>query len=109
MACFFLCSVAVTSGAAQAAASARIASLPNMAQDDTYNRRVAAFVGGLVADAAAMPLHWIYDTNEIATILEQAGRTDSPGDNEGKTVVKLMLSFSFRTSIDARYVCRSCC
>ena len=34
----------------------------------TFDRRVAAFVGGLVADAAAMPLHWIYDTNEIASI-----------------------------------------
>eukprot|EP00729_Bicosta_minor_P016179 gene16179-29351_t len=45
----------------------------------TYKRRVAAYVGGLVADAAAMPLHWIYDVNSIASILEQAGRTDTPG------------------------------
>ena len=40
--------------------------------DPTHDRRVAAFVGGMVADAAAMPLHWIYDTNEIAEILKAA-------------------------------------
>jgi len=48
------------------------------APDPTHNRRVAAFVGGLVADAAAMPLHWIYDTAEIASILKAAGREGTP-------------------------------
>lgn len=40
--------------------------------DPTHDRRVAAFVGGLVADAAAMPLHWIYDMAEIQSILVAA-------------------------------------
>lgn len=48
------------------------------AADPTEPRRVAAFVAGLVADAAAMPLHWIYDTSEIAAILAAAGREDTP-------------------------------
>ena len=42
--------------------------------DPTRARRVAALVGGLVADAAAMPLHWIYDTAAIAQILAKDGR-----------------------------------
>ena len=46
--------------------------------DPTRARRVAALVGGFAADAAAMPLHWIYDTDAIATILTAANRTASP-------------------------------
>jgi len=45
---------------------------PAFGEDPTHDRRVAAFVGGMVADAAAMPLHWIYDTSEIASILKAA-------------------------------------
>ena len=60
-------------------ATATLASDVSPPMDDpTYKRRVAAFVGGLVADVAAMPLHWIYDTQEIAQILDAAGRTDTP-------------------------------
>ena len=44
----------------------------------TRARRVAAFVAAFVADAAAMPLHWIYDTDAIASILADAGRADRP-------------------------------
>ena len=44
----------------------------------TRARRVAAFVAAFVADAAAMPLHWIYDTDAIASILADAGREDRP-------------------------------
>ncbi len=32
-------------------------------------RAEAAILGGFVADAAAMPLHWIYDVNEIAKLV----------------------------------------
>ena len=32
-------------------------------------RAEAAMLGGLLADAAAMPLHWIYDVNEIARLV----------------------------------------
>ena len=35
-------------------------------------------MGGLTADAAAMPLHWIYDTASIDSILAAAGRTSTP-------------------------------
>jgi hypothetical protein len=40
--------------------------LPN---DVVKARAVAAIVGGFLADAAAMPLHWIYDVNEIAKLV----------------------------------------
>lgn len=33
------------------------------------DRRVAAVVGALVADAAAQPLHWIYDENKLKGII----------------------------------------
>ena len=48
--------------------------------DDTATRarRVAAFLGGFVADAAAMPLHWIYDTSLIASILRNTSRSADP-------------------------------
>ena len=39
------------------------------------DRRIAALMGGFVADAAAMPLHWIYDTDLIASILDSANAT----------------------------------
>ena len=51
---------------------------PAGAGDPTQSRRVAAFIGGMVADAAAMPLHWIYDTDEIKKILKDSNRTTKP-------------------------------
>lgn len=44
--------------------------------DPTHARRVAAMVGGVVADAAAGPLFWIYDVNEIEQILKAAVRCE---------------------------------
>lgn len=35
-------------------------------------------MSAFVADAAAMPLHWIYDTDEIASILARANATATP-------------------------------
>ena len=35
-------------------------------------------MGAFVADAAAMPLHWIYDTDAIASILADASLTATP-------------------------------
>jgi hypothetical protein len=46
--------------------------------DATRARRVSALMAGFVADAAAMPLHWIYDTDLIASILADSNRTDTP-------------------------------
>jgi ADP-ribosylglycohydrolase len=48
------------------------------APDPTRDRRLSALMGGFVADAAAMTLHWIYDTDQITTILTSLNRTDSP-------------------------------
>jgi len=38
-------------------------------------RAKAAVLGAIVADAATMPLHWIYDIEKINSLLAQAGRT----------------------------------
>ena len=57
------------------ALSSRVASVPT--PDPTITRRIDALVAAFVADAAAMPLHWIYDTNAIADILA-AGNTSDP-------------------------------
>lgn len=35
-------------------------------------RRIAAVVGSLVADAAAVPLHWVYKTDKLDSIVEGA-------------------------------------
>lgn len=45
----------------------------------------------LPQDAAAMPLHWIYDVNSIAAILEQAGRTDTPGERKHNAILRSAL------------------
>jgi hypothetical protein len=37
--------------------------------DTIAARAEAAVLGGFVADAAAMPLHWIYDINEIQRLV----------------------------------------
>ena len=39
-------------------------------------RMHAAVIGGLVADAATMPLHWIYDPAKIEALLQ--GNTAQP-------------------------------
>ena len=38
----------------------------------TCERAVAAALGAFVADAAAQPLHWIYDKGDLATALDEA-------------------------------------
>jgi len=40
-----------------------------IAQNSVSDRAIAAIVGAFVADAAAMPLHWIYDVNEIKRLV----------------------------------------
>ena len=40
-------------------------------------RAQAAIVGGMVADAAAMPLHWQYDTAAIASLLSDCADDDA--------------------------------
>ena len=47
-------------------------------EDPTWQRRVNAIVAAFVADAAAMPLHWIYDTDVLAGILREANATAAP-------------------------------
>lgn len=49
-----------------------------LAEDLTRERRINAIVAAFVADAAAMPLHWIYDTVELNAILERENRTETP-------------------------------
>ena len=44
--------------------------------DPTIARRINALVAAFVADAAAMPLHWIYDTDAIAHILAASNTSD---------------------------------
>ena len=56
-----------------------LVALPSaMGRDPTRDRRTAALLGGFVADAAAMPLHWIYDTSLIADILRNTSRSATP-------------------------------
>lgn len=43
---------------------------------DISNRKIGAIVGSLVADAASMPLHWIYDRDKIKALV--ADRPDRP-------------------------------
>lgn len=53
---------------ATASVLATMAAAVSAAPTET-DRRVGAIVGAFVADAAVMPLHWIYDTAEIARLV----------------------------------------
>ena len=44
--------------------------------DPTIPRRVNALVAAFVADAAAMPLHWIYNSDAITNILAASNTSD---------------------------------
>jgi hypothetical protein len=61
---------AAAAAAALAVVSASSAAPPARLPDAVIaERATAAILGGFLADAAAMPLHWIYDTNEIARLV----------------------------------------
>lgn len=85
---------------------------------EAKQRARAAILGGLVADAATMPLHWIYDVPKINTLLAEAGRTATPeffptpscsfythkfGENSpyGFELVPLLESLASKGSFDA--------
>ncbi|KAK3264704.1 hypothetical protein CYMTET_26573 [Cymbomonas tetramitiformis] len=46
--------------------------------DAVARRARAAVVGAFVADAATMPLHWLYDTDEIVELLKKKSKMASP-------------------------------
>jgi len=46
--------------------------------DAPAERAEAAVLGAMVADAAAMPLHWLYDPDDIRRLLQAAGREGQP-------------------------------
>lgn len=48
------------------------------AAGDAVARRKAAVLGGIVADAATMGLHWIYDGSKITDLLKSKGREAQP-------------------------------
>ena len=41
------------------------AALPDGQELSTTDRAMGAILGSFTADAAAMPLHWIYDTKKV--------------------------------------------
>lgn len=43
-----------------------------------YFMLLLCFLGSFVADTATMPLHWIYDTDKIASLLKEAGKDEEP-------------------------------
>ena len=43
--------------------------------DEKKQRKVAAILGAVVADAAARPLHWVYDNKELQSYIEQVWET----------------------------------
>lgn len=50
-----------------------------MALDAAARQRARASVlGALLADAATMPLHWIYDTGKVQSLLESKGKVEEP-------------------------------
>ncbi|PNW79731.1 hypothetical protein CHLRE_08g364850v5 [Chlamydomonas reinhardtii] len=65
----------------QQSSGARAAWLPGASDTDEgriRQRATAAVLGALVADAATMALHWIYDTDKIQDLLSRHGRRDEP-------------------------------
>lgn len=51
----------------------RVAALPDLPQ-----RRVAALLGACVGDAAARPLHWVYDVDKLRQTLADGGAEAAP-------------------------------
>ncbi|PRW50877.1 ADP-ribosylation Crystallin J1 [Chlorella sorokiniana] len=47
-------------------------------KDAVAARAKAAVLGSLLADAATMPLHWIYDADKVQGLLDSKGRLASP-------------------------------
>ena len=45
---------------------------------DVRVRARAALLGSLVADAATMPLHWIYEHPELDSLLHERGQAETP-------------------------------
>ncbi|GFR43427.1 hypothetical protein Agub_g4508, partial [Astrephomene gubernaculifera] len=56
-------------------ASTRTSAMPQLSVKE---RAKAAILGGLLADAASMPLHWIYDVPKLQSLLESKSRQDTP-------------------------------
>ncbi|GIL77586.1 hypothetical protein Vretimale_6819 [Volvox reticuliferus] len=51
---------------------------PMMTDSSVKERAKAAILGGLLADAASMPLHWIYDVPKIQELLASKSREATP-------------------------------
>ncbi|GLC50720.1 hypothetical protein PLESTB_000412000 [Pleodorina starrii] len=51
---------------------------PTMSELSIKERAKAAILGGLLADAASMPLHWIYDVPKIQELLASKSREATP-------------------------------
>ena len=47
-------------------------------------RAKAAIIGAFVADAATMPLHWIYDTEKIQNLLMKSGIKEHETETRNK-------------------------
>jgi hypothetical protein len=60
---------AATSVVAAVLASESCCAMATSAADPVSDRKVGALVGAMLADAAVMPLHWIYDTAKIAKLV----------------------------------------
>ncbi|KAG2445553.1 hypothetical protein HXX76_000167 [Chlamydomonas incerta] len=72
---------ATTVASTQKSSAARATWLPGASDTDEgriRQRATAAVLGALVADAASMGLHWIYDTDKIQDLLSHHGRRDEP-------------------------------
>jgi len=54
----------------------------NAAPHDTFDRRLGAIMGAALGDAAAMPLHWIYNVSDIdAKLGKFTGRSGQRKDS----------------------------
>ncbi|GLI62947.1 hypothetical protein VaNZ11_005801, partial [Volvox africanus] len=60
------------------AAAPLAAPAPTMTDSSVKERAKAAILGGLLADAASMPLHWIYDVPKIQELLAGTSRETTP-------------------------------